>query len=91
MGMDHTRGDKVQLEEPPAHVDGMPGVVSPVVAGDQVGGGGEPVHDAALALITPLRADDDLKWHEYAPVGIIISALGKRLTTTPLKTAGHAG
>ena len=38
---------------------GMPGITTALVADDQVGICGEDIGDLALALITPLRADNN--------------------------------
>jgi hypothetical protein len=67
--VDHAGGDEVQLECLPAGGDGVAGVVSAVVAGDDVSLGGKQVDDAALAFIAPLGANDDIEWHGYAPDG----------------------
>ena len=52
------RGDQVQLEVAMPIDDGVAGVVAALVAHDEVGVRGEIVDDAALALVTPLGADD---------------------------------
>jgi hypothetical protein len=39
-------------------------IVAAVVTGNHIGLGGEPIYNAAFAFIAPLRANDNLKWHE---------------------------
>ncbi len=43
--------------------DRVPGVRPALVAADDISTLREQVDDLALALVTPLRADDDGRWH----------------------------
>lgn len=58
----------MQLEDRLAHHDGVAGIVATLIAHHQVRSLGEVVCDLALALIAPLGADDDRRWHGQPPV-----------------------
>ena len=51
------------LERLAAGDDGVPGVRPALVAADHIRALREQVDDLALALVAPLRADDDGRWH----------------------------
>jgi hypothetical protein len=55
---DATR-DQAELEGLAVHDHGVTGVVAPLGADHHVDGAGEQVDDLALALVTPLAADED--------------------------------
>ena len=57
-------GHEVQLEDLVADDDGVAGVVATLVAHDHVDRLREQVHGLALALVSPLQADDDAGWHQ---------------------------
>ena len=57
--VEHTAGDQVQLERGVADDDRVPGVVAALVAHDVGHLVGQQVGGLALALVTPLRSDDD--------------------------------
>ncbi len=43
-----------------ADLDGVPGIVAPLIAGDNISGGTQDVDNLALALIAPLCTDDHM-------------------------------
>ena len=47
--------------------DGMPGVVTAGVSGDDIGRVGQPVDDAAFAFVAPLRSDYNRDGHSFWP------------------------
>ena len=47
--------------------EGVAGVVAALVADDQVHLLGDEVGELALALVAPLGADDDGRWHAKPP------------------------
>jgi len=51
-------GMRREREVAVAELDGVAGVVAALVAGDEVERGGDEVDDLALALVSPLAADD---------------------------------
>ena len=55
----HARGNEAQHRLAPADDERVAGVVAAVIAHDARRALGEPVDDLALALVAPLRADDD--------------------------------
>jgi hypothetical protein len=59
-GVDDARRDEVELEDLAADGDGVAGVVAAAIAGHDGRALGQPVGDVALALVAPLRADDDI-------------------------------
>src|SRR6266702_4562542 len=60
------RGDEVQHGLPAADHQRMPGVVPALEAHHPLGVVGKPVHDLALAFVTPLGAyDDDVLGHRF--------------------------
>ena len=60
-------GIRCSLKVCAADRDGVPGVIAAVVARHAVGLGGEQVHHAAFAFVTPLGADDDIQRACAAP------------------------
>src|SRR5439155_27347854 len=60
---DDPGGQVPQLERLPAGDDRVAGVRPAVVAADEVAGLREQVDDLALALVSPLRADDHGRGH----------------------------
>ena len=58
--MDDTGGDEVQFIDLIPHRYGVSGVVASIVTGGESGIGGEPIHDASLALVAPLGTHNDL-------------------------------
>lgn len=54
--MEHAGGDEPENELPPVHVDGVPGVVTTLIASHDVEVGRQQVDDLALPFVTPLRA-----------------------------------
>ena len=60
-------GNQPQLVGLLADHQRVPGVVAALVAGDHVGPLGQQVDDLALALVAPLRADDDGQRHQLRP------------------------
>ena len=65
-GREDSRWDQVQLEVPVRVDHGVAGVVAAAVADDEVRVGRKVVDDAALALVSPLRADDGGDGHGAA-------------------------
>ena len=65
-GREDPRRDQVELEVPVRVDDGVAGVVAAAVADDEVRIGREVVDDAALPLVSPLRADDGDNGHGAA-------------------------
>ena len=59
--------DEPQLVGLVADHERVAGVVPALVAGDDVGALGEEVDDLALALVAPLRPDDDRERHRATP------------------------
>ena len=53
----------MQREAPRAELDGVPGVVAPVIPRDDVETVGEQVHDLAFALVAPLSAQHGQDLH----------------------------
>ncbi len=54
-----SRGDEPKREVLVAELDGVPGIVSALVAPDEIEGGGDQIDDFPLALVAPLAADHD--------------------------------
>ena len=55
-GMKNAGGDQVENELVPAHHQGMPGVVAPLVTHHDLGLFGQKINDLPFTLITPLGA-----------------------------------
>ena len=70
---------ELQLQHLLAVDDRVPGVVPALVAHDHVGRLGQVVDEAALALVTPLGADDHRAGHARPPAG---ARSGARLSGT---------
>jgi hypothetical protein len=60
MGLDDSRGDQVEFKELIGNRNGMSGVVPAIKAGDDIRIPGEQVDNPTLALIPPLRSDNDI-------------------------------
>jgi len=77
-------GQVVQLEHLAADDDGVAGVRPAGVAHDDVCLAGQGVHDLALALVTPLRADDSDAWHVASSRRAPRGRLGRRASERPI-------
>ena len=67
MAAQDARRDQMQFVNLAFKGDGMPGVVTAGVSGDDIGRLGQPVDDAALAFVAPLRSDYNRDWHSFWP------------------------
>ena len=67
MGIEDAAGHELEGEGFTVHNDPMPGVVAALVADDHGHLAGHEVRELALALIAPLRPDDDGRWHGTSP------------------------
>src|SRR5205807_10068147 len=56
-------GDQPELQEVLAGLDRVPRVAAALAPDDQVGPAGEEVDGLPLALVPPLRPDEDRDWH----------------------------
>ena len=68
MRIEHARGDQRESDLLLTDDDGVAGVVAALIANDEVGRLGEVVGDPALALVTPLRSENDVGRHAPATV-----------------------
>ena len=59
VGIEDAGGNQVQFEHLVLHHDGVAGIHSALIAHHHIGGAAEEIGDLALALVTPLRTDDD--------------------------------
>src|SRR2546425_432873 len=69
-GTDHARlsrddpaRDLAELERLAVDDDRVPGIRAALVAADDIGVLREQIDDLALPFVSPLRADDDSRWH----------------------------
>ena len=79
---DHAARRLADLERLVADDDRVPGVRPALVAADEIGTLREQVDDLALALVSPLRADDDGRGHRAA-----VCLRGARLARLQLRPA----
>jgi hypothetical protein len=77
-GVDEPGGEEVEREGAPVRDDRVSGVVPARAARADVGVGGENVDELALALVAPLRAEDDGDWRGTARQPGIARARGGR-------------
>ena len=61
--MQHARRQQMQLVDLPFYGDGVTGIVAAGIARHDIGIGSQPVDYPALALVAPLRADQNGNWH----------------------------
>ena len=67
MGVQHTARHELEGEGFTVHDDAVSGVVAALVADDHRHLAGHEIREPALALIAPLRPDNDGRWHGTSP------------------------
>ena len=58
-GVEDARGDQVQFEHSVLNHNRVAGIDPALVTHHHIGGAAQQIRDLALALVTPLRTDDD--------------------------------
>jgi len=67
--MEDARGDEVEDDLAAPDVDRVPGVMAPLITGDDIEGRGQQVDDLALAFVAPLSAENEEVGHGFPFAG----------------------